>query len=111
MKPDYTSNAGLKFGPNVTNGAKGDCMKIHAVEGYRLSRIKIRGYDTATTYVVSSAMDGTNPLIDPQTIATTCDSILELNLTGSVVNTDYYLIVTDKGAAIREMWITYEPVR
>lgn len=111
VKPDYTPNAGLKFGPNVTDGAKGDCMKIHAVEGYRLSRIKIRGYDTATTYVVSSAMDGTNPLIDPQTIATTCDSILELNLTGSVVNTDYYLIVTDKGAAIREMWITYEPVR
>ena len=103
-KPDYNGNPGLIV-------PAGTCMKIHAVEGYRLSYIKIRGYNDATTYSVSPNQDGSSQIAGPQAISSTLDSILEFNLAETSVNTDYYLTATNVRASIREMWITYEPVR
>ena len=102
-KPDYTK-AGLKFG-----GTVGDSFKIHAVEGYRLSHIKLRGGDTANKYSVT---DGVNAITEVKDMARDYDTIVEFKLTGTTQNTDYYLTVnTATITTIREMWITYEPVR
>ena len=103
-EPSYNPNPGLIIQP-------GHCMQFHAVEGYRLSYIKIRGYTDPTIYTISPNQDGTNPLVDSQQMSTTIDSILEFDLTGSAVNTDYYLVPTSKRASIREMWVTYELVK
>lgn len=102
-EPSYNGNPGLIIQPN-------HCMQFHAVEGYRLSYIKIRGYTDATYYTISPNQDGSNPLVDKQPISTTIDSLLEFDLTGSAANTDYYLIPTNARASIREMWVTYELV-
>ena len=101
------TRAGLKFG-----GKDGSYMKFHAVEGYKLTSIKIRGGTTTTTYYISTTTGTGGKITEESRLESTPDSTLKFQLNNTSENTDYYLCIKSTAQAnIREMWITYELVQ
>lgn len=104
------TRAGLKFGGMTGH----NYMKFHAVEGYRLSYIKIRSGSSATSYSITTDSSGETATPGGETtkISNAYDTTVEFKLGSTNANTDYYLYLqTTTAAQIRELWITYELVK
>lgn len=101
----------------VWGSEPGDYMAILPVADYKLTGIKIRHANKATTYSVTDA-NGT-VLVGPTKAKGSYDEELTFQLEGTTKNTEYRLVLGGElnnnnvvvPAGIREMWITYELVK
>lgn len=104
-----TGGAGLSWGSEP-----GDYMAILPVADYRVTNIKIRHANKATTYSVTDSKG--NVLVGPTKAKGSHDEELIFPLEGTTANTEYRLVLggdlNNNGvvvpSGIREMWITYE---
>lgn len=109
-----TAKNGLRFGKT-----QGDYLKIHAVEGYKLTKIEVRGgtltwkctiMDTegntvgAQRGVAKTEVDGVKQVVP--------NTVVKWELSGTTANTDYIMHLDNTDTAtFRELTLTYELVK
>ena len=100
-----TAGRGLRFG-----GTAEDYMQICPVEGYKLTSIKIKCGNAATSFVVKDA-DG-NPVTGGDSYKISASEEYTFTLSETLANTEYRLVLpTPDQSSIFEMTITYELVK